>query len=353
MSNVTVINNDSYVEITGMLKNQTWETIDLAPFLTHDDPKAVIVHIVNTNATANRVGGAKPVGSSVSDNRVRKKIFWPNGCSQIPVALGGIGGTQVQLFAVNSDVDFFILAEFGGDNFVAYSDAIVNTTGLGNQWVTKDSTGNFGADAGNVSAVLLWITWNNAGDWGYRKFGSTDDWHPNNAAGSQTFGICGIDAEDRYQFYPSKSGGKSPVFQSWFYEVGYIKKDPPWYAVTNPVDRDLNTTGAWTDEDISDIVNEGVDAAAIALVRLHNGEPTDTDGWIRNDNGSQPVPTLPTFKATEGRHALVNLTAEEVYEYWIEYALLDQYILGWFVDANVLGLDSKAIGIDGGAITIG
>ncbi len=341
MSN-TVLVNDSLVEITGMLKNGTWETVDLSSFLSHDDPKIVVIHMINTHTVSVRVSGIKPVGSAMPDAR-SKKTMQTTQTRQAPCSLAG--GTSIQLFANNSEVDFYIHAELGGDDVIAYDDPTSLGTVTPNAWRTVDATTRLGSDAGQVSAVVLWLDWNNAGDWGYREFGSVDNWHPNNTSASSTFGICRIDRVDRYQIYQSRSGGKSPTWEVWIYEVGFIRRN--WYHITDPVDRALNTTGAWTDEDLTDITE---DVAEIALIRMWNAAGSN-DGWARNDGGSQ---IEQRFRPNEARHILVNLTASQVYEYWIDVVTMDQYIMGWFANpTNVLNLDTGTLNLDTGTLNIG
>jgi len=330
----TILANNELVEITGMLKNQTWETIDLTPFLNHDDPKAVVIQIKNTSANS-KVNAVRPVGSGISDTRTKAKLLGDM-TRQVPVALNA--SNEVELFSIDASNTFYIHAEFGGDAFIANADAEQAFTGLGNQWVTRDITGILGANAGNAVGALLWIEWDNAGDWGYRNFGSTNNWHPNNIARNSTFGIVGVDSEDRYEFYPSKSGGKSPVFQSWFYEIGYFKRD--WTAHVDPPIRSAPVLGAWTDDDLTGDTDPD---AEIALLRLRNTYTSGPgfQGWARNDEGS--APTI-LFIPTTTLHVLVNLTDQQVYEYWKQNAVQQIGVMGHFVytepRAEVLRLSS-------------
>jgi hypothetical protein len=238
MSNAILVNKELVqVQFT---KNNTWQTVDLAQYLKHPDPKIVVIHSITVFAVT-ATHGVRPVGSSLPNARTQRALL-TNNSRQIPVSLNG--GTTVQLFASNIWAAFYIHAEFGGDDVEAYADASDLGTASPNAWRTIDRTTQYGSDAGNVSATILWLDFINNGDWGYREFGSTDNFHPNNAAGSSTFGICAVDSQDRYETYQSRSGGKSPNYQAFIYEVGYVKSG--WNHITNPVDRNLNTTGTYT-----------------------------------------------------------------------------------------------------------
>ncbi len=329
----TVLVNNTLTPITGWTKDGTWQTVDLNALLNHDDPKMVVIHVYNSSGASSRVSGMKPVGSIMVDAR-SKKTMATNDSRQAPVSLAG--GTTVQLFAANAEVLFYIHAEIGGDEAIINDDPVSLGTASPNAWRTIDATTRLGGDAGSVGTVILWGDWNNAGDPGVRAFGSIEDFHPNNASQATTFYLVAIDSLDRYQTYQSQSGGKGPAYQVWFYEAGFIKTG--WDNITNPVDRDLNVLSTWTDEDITDVTSSD---AAVALIRFSNGAGQNL-GWIRPDGASSPISGI-TFKPTSVRHALVNLSASQVYEYYITAVALDQYILGWQDPAPPTGVAPTSV----------
>ncbi len=312
-----ILVNDALVDVS-FTKDGTFKTVDLAGLLNHDDPKAVILHAQNPAGGA-RSAGAKAVGSAMAAARTTKALVtWNSG--QWAVSLNG--GTSVQLLATDSNVAIGIHAEIGGDDAVIYVDGSSLGGASPNAWRTIDRTANYGADAGAVVASLLYFDWVNAGDFGFREFGSIENFHPNNINQSCTFGIVGVDSLDRYQTYQSQTGGKSPVWQAFIHEIGYLKSG--WNGVTDPVDEGLSTTSAYTDHDITGVTSAD---ANVALARFNNTHQTLVmDFWARPDAGSQAFQSM---AAATTRHALVNLTPAQVYEYYISNVSVDEYILGW------------------------
>ncbi len=345
MSNPILI-NDNLVDITAEITSPQWITVDLSAYLNHDDPKMVIIIIENT-AGASRNVGCKPVGSAIADLYAIISLTSPD-VMQFPCSLAG--GSTIQLFSPNigtSGLKYYIHAEVGGDDAIIYDDPIFIQRASPVGWGTVDSTTRLGADAGKVSSVFLFIHWIAAGVYAYRSFGSVDAYLAANTAESNTFGICGIDTRDRYQTYQSITGGKTPQWRSFFWEVGFMRRN--WNHIENPVDRNLVVGGAWTDEDLTDITE---DAARIALIRYWNSGPAlARHGWFRNDGGSQSPLVI---QQTTTRHALVNLTDQQIYEYYITDSNVHQAILGWYAaPTNIICVDSGEINIDTGTINLG
>lgn len=346
MSKTVLANNTLGSDIT-FPHDGTWQTVDLTSYLNHTDPKAVIIHVENAPG-GNRWCGVRKVGSTISDTRAQRRLL-ASGRGQWPVVLDA--SNQIEMFAgaaSGANLTFHVHAEFGGPQFVALANEQSHVQGLGNQWVTRDNTGPYGSDAGKVVADLLYIVWNNAGDWGYRAVGSTNNLHPNNGSQSATYGIVGVNADDQFQIWPSKSGGKSPVFQVWFYSVGYFLGD--WEYILNPVNQNLSTLSAWTDDDITNVTSPSAEIALIRFGNSYNSGP-GFQGWLREDGGSEPAKL---FIPEQWVHFLVNLDDTQVYEYWIQNLVMDAWVFGHFGPRSAdLILDTHKLIIDSGKLVVG
>ena len=68
-----ILVNDDAPEIT-FTKNGTWQTVDLATLLNHDDPKAVMILASDTVDAGAPIAGCRPVGSSLGDARTQARI---------------------------------------------------------------------------------------------------------------------------------------------------------------------------------------------------------------------------------------------------------------------------------------
>jgi hypothetical protein len=291
--------------------------------------------------------GARPTGSVIPDTYTRISQIAPDH-AQFPCSLAG--GTTIDLFKPTdlTGIHYYIHAEIGGDDAIIYDDLISTQPGGGSGWYTIDSTTRLGGDAGKVGSSILWINWANNGTWGYRSFGSTDPWLGANIASNNTFGIVRMDGQDRYQVYKSQSAGKSPVDTSFHFEVGFIRRN--WNHITNPVDRNLNVAGAWTDEDLTDITE---DTAEIALIRYSNLGPGSAKyAWMRTYGEIFQGPLW--IQQVTHRHCLVNLTDQQLYQYWIGDAGVDQFIMGWYArPKNVLNINTGVLNQDTGILNIG
>lgn len=345
MSNPILV-NDNLVNFTSLVTLTGWQTVDLAPYLNHDDPKMVIVVIHIGAAGNNKYVGCKPVGSVLLDTYT--VLQTAVGVYQFPCSLAG--GTTIQVYAPSdlAGVTYFIHAEIGGDDAVIYNDLISVQHGT-YQWGTVDSTARFGADAGKVVASILLVGHSPNGNYSYRSFGSTDTFLSASFAWGNTFGICGVDRSNRYQTYQTVEAGKGvQPWNSFYWEAGYILRN--WNHIENPVDRNLIVAATWTDEDITDITEE---AATIALIRYyHIGSSGNRTAWMRKWGAILQGPLWIQFTFT--MHCLVELTSEQVYQYWITDSNVHQYILGWYAKAaNILTIDRGELTIDRSTLTIG
>lgn len=324
-----------------------WQTVDLAPYLEHDDPKMVIIIMMMGIGAGTKFVGCKPVGSTLID----KYTVFNNtaGIQQFPCSLAG--GTTIQVYAPASltGVNYFIHAEIGGDDAIIPDDPVlVNPAGAQEAWYTVDATARLGSDAGKVVASILLIHHEPSSVYNFRSFGSTDTFLPASSAWGNHFGICGLDIQNRYQVYKSRSAGKSPVDDSFYFEAGYIRSK--WNHIVDPVDRNLTVPATWTNEDITD-ATEGV--ASIAQIRYYHLSGSGArQAWMRHPSAIFQGPLW--IQLTFAMQCLVNLTSEQVYQYYITDAAIHQYILGWYAKpTNILTVDRGALTIDRGTLTVG
>jgi hypothetical protein len=226
--------HDPPLNLTGLTKNNAWqEDYDLNSVLQHSDPKMVVMLVRNNSATQNRRSGLRPVASGLSDS-LTISTGPTDHTRQTAVSLNG--GTTIDYLLHTSDLDLYLLYEFGGDEFVAYGDHVDLGTGSPNAWRTQDETARMGADAGDGSAVVLNViglatSW----QWGFRAFGSTDNFVPSINNTNSFFGIAGLDSQDRYETFQKRTGGKSPTYVSRIQSCGFFKS-----GIFNAVDPPVN-----------------------------------------------------------------------------------------------------------------
>lgn len=347
MSNPILV-NDNLVNITSMLDTDGWKTYDISAYLNHPDPKMVVIMIMNNPFGTQKYVGCKPTGSTLIDGQTQVNITRGD-LYQFPCSLAG--GTTIDIWkpVSTANTNFYIHAEIGGDDAVIYDDPVLVNVGTALGWKTVDATARVGADVGLVKAPILMIHFANNSSFGYRSFGSTDPWLGASIAACNTFAICGIDRLNRYQIYMSTSAGKSPVVDCWYWEAGYLKGQG-WNQIDSPVDRNLNVAATWTDEDLTDIT-EGL--AEMALIRYSNlGGAAAKQAWMRTYGAIFQGPLW--IQQVTHRHCLVNLTAEQVYQYYIQDAGVDQFIMGWYAPpGQVLTVDKGVLSIDRGTLTVG
>lgn len=278
MADLPLISYLDPIEITGLTKDNTRRTVDLAGFLTHENPKIVVMEVRRTSTVGGFLlyymgvtGGTiltGQLGASDGTNYASDLIVIP------------LNGTEIDYRFVDGNFDLYLVAEFGGDNVIAFSDFTL-TGRTNNAWGDQDLTSNL-ADvehSGNVEGIIANLRNLNYGQAWLRRNGSAD------AAGTAqhnqqiNWGTAKVDDGNIFERYVSRSGGKTPVNTSFIYMVGYWLRNSGLEATSDRDPGEIKPVGTdFEDFNMGKIADEN-EIMAIGSVR----QPID---------GSSPRATL-------------------------------------------------------------
>jgi len=339
---VIMVHSDRTEATNAITADSTWRTLDLSPDLIHEDPKIVILEVVNEHTSGSMACMMRPTGVALTTNR-----SLDDECSQT-FALYLDGSNTVQYNFGNTGIPHVYLhAEFGGDyvNKMDFSQPARNN----NIWGNTDITADVGGDAGNVEFCIMQMTaGNGSAGVGIRADGDTDNFRPTSDPLS-VWGIVEVRTGDIFETYVSRTGGKSPVNTSWMYKVGYILSGSGLIYNDIPTDEAIATIGSWT----SYGVGKDASTETIAICRLQNINPTvEESGTIRSIGSSNPL-----IKIQERCRVNIPLVlnGSEQLEYYIQSANINLWVEATFQLATVdpvLTLDTGDLTIDSGTLTV-
>jgi hypothetical protein len=163
-------------------------------------------------------------------------------------------------------------------------------------------------------------TWNTRFRWGYRR---------------HSWVLVGVDANRVYQSW-YEDGSASAYWK--VYLVGYTKSPVTFF--TNPIDKSISTTGAWTDIDVTSETEASADGILVWI--LYNGtSSTNYKGGIRKNGSTNDDNANMKIRGSEwsdkGAHitGFCGLDADNIFEGYIENAVIDFYLIGYCKPAIV------------------
>lgn len=253
------------VEVTGLTKNDTWQTVDLASYLQHDDPKIVILEFTYTPFGVNGEYSARPVG----DSFVRTGVVTAgsNTPERDTVAISLGLGTSIE-YRMGSSTHMYVVGEFGGDGVNALT-TMPELPRSGGTYADYDMTTLLGAiapnDRGDVEAVICVLSTLSGGDAGIRRNGGTGGNFGGQTPSEQlAWGVAKVDDEDIFEQFAT-STGKNNAANGWVNLVGYIRRGYGFEANPDP----------------SNNISPAAGAAANVNVGLH-ADKTETEAIIRS-----------------------------------------------------------------------
>lgn len=261
----------------------------------------IILHVVDTNATGSRVVAVRKPGSTddrISDNMDQYSHCWR--------ACGVDAGRNIEVYVESSSpaiIDLYLTA-YTGPGVTFLTNAVLKDAATGS-WADVSCA----TEAPWATGLIFEIY--GAGDQQIqlRKKGSTDSYigyaHHASSAGA----MVGCDTGQVIQQYRADANTHA-------YLIGYVTDGVIWN--TDPVDRSLSATGAWTD---LTALSTGM-GMGIYQVRL---PIADTKAFgLRRKGSSEDI----YYNADESCYALIPGDNGRLIEGKIEDAIVDFFLVG-------------------------
>jgi len=214
------------VEITPALTG--WQDADVSSYVPIG-ATGIILHIVNTSTTNERAIGFRMNGSTDSrtTNMGATQHFW---CA---VGIDSNGIVELNVTSTTGQ-DIYLVGYFKTDA-AFFTNAPNKTPGALSSFVDVDISTDTGTDTAIAAVLELISPDGTAASVGVRKNGSSDT--RNSSVSYHIGAIIGVDASKIFEAYLSSANA-----QVWL--LGYIRALGTFN--TNALDRDISTTGAWT-----------------------------------------------------------------------------------------------------------
>lgn len=312
------------IPITGLTHNNQWNTVDLSSYLTHDDPKIVLICVykdqaVSGNAGVRPVAAGQPGGSGFA-NIVAFTAQKANDFNIIAVPLNS--SNQIQYRLTNSACKIALMAEMGGDTVKTFSDYDYHVSGrTNNDWGEEDITALVGSDSENVEGVVCVMSNINQGRAMIRAAGSSDTLIVPQATSQVSFITAKVNDEDVFERWVSATE-KGEATGSIFMAGYWTRDEQAGVRLVATQDRDPAFSGtfynALTDVEVS--VRAEREVAALVNMRLdgnvvEGGQPL---GYVRS-KGSTNI--LGVWNSATTNVFPVALNADELAEYYQQTSL--------------------------------
>ncbi|MBP9854974.1 MAG: right-handed parallel beta-helix repeat-containing protein, partial [Candidatus Omnitrophica bacterium] len=270
--------------------NGTWQTTTLTPILNFSgSTKLVTIMVVSSS---DRKVGIRPTGTTFGDNMTRWRTEPTDNYYIVTMMLNA--SNQIDLYAEDNTAQFYLIAEMGGAGVVAFSDLKVPNAGpQANVWKDEDGTSYFGANAGNVSAVMTF----NRGQASVRGNGSTFDPILSRRAVNST-SVAPVDNNDIFEIKEiapgSALGGREvdTVYLVGYFLKGNFSDGGSQYSYTAPLNPSINklrSPTAFKNYDVSAIT--GNNARVIHWQIMHTWPDSANPTYVRSTTSTDTALT--------------------------------------------------------------
>jgi hypothetical protein len=211
-------------EITGLTSDALNRTVDLTPFLTHDDPKIVVIlaECQNTSGALYTYGVTRTSGTFILGQISGNGGYTPSTdyFSQVtPIALDA---NQIRYnLPAASGIKLFIITEFGGDSVIPFTGRRTYSHSSA-AWVTRTVFLEDAAHDGDIEMVIGLADSVSTGNGKFRAIGSSDAAILGSPDNSQHMLTAKVDDNNQFQSYTNNAGLKTFIAGAAMYGEGYI-----------------------------------------------------------------------------------------------------------------------------------
>ncbi|MBP9855425.1 MAG: hypothetical protein KBD53_11215, partial [Candidatus Omnitrophica bacterium] len=268
--------------------NSTWQTTALTPVLSYSGSTKLVTIMVVSNSA--KWVGVRPTGSVIADGKTRWRTDATDNYYIVTMMINA--SNQIDLYAEDNTVQFYLLAEIGGAGVVAFSDLKLPTSGpQPNVWKDEDGTSYFGANAGNVSAVMTF----NRGAASVRGNGSTFD-PILSRRGVISTSIAPVDNNDVFEIKEISPGGAlggrevDAVYLVGYYLKGNFADGGSQYSYTAPLNPTINKLRSPTSfKNYDTSVVTGNYARVIHWQIMHTWSDNPNPTYVRSKASTDPA----------------------------------------------------------------